>query len=128
MAGKKFSIEAVFSALDKISAPIAKIKTKLSGLGKGASGALKGANAAVDRSIAGMGKFSDAIGIAGAVSVAGLGLALKDTIDQGAQFERTMVFAAAQFPGMIKQGTKEFDALSAAARKVGDETEFSSQD
>jgi TP901 family phage tail tape measure protein len=128
MAGKKFSIEAVFSALDKISAPIAKIKTKLSSLGKGASGALKGANAAVDRSIAGMGKFSDAIGVAGAVSIAGLGLALKDTIDQGAQFERTMVFAAAQFPGMIKQGTKEFDALSAAARKVGDETEFSSQD
>jgi TP901 family phage tail tape measure protein len=128
MAGKKFSIEAVFSALDKISAPIAKIKTKLGSLGKGASGALKGANAAVDRGIAGMGKFSDAIGIAGAVSVAGLGLALRDTIDEGANFERTMVFAAAQFPGMIKQGTKEFDALSIAARKVGDETEFSSQD
>jgi TP901 family phage tail tape measure protein len=128
MAGKKFSIEAVFSALDKISAPIAKIKTKLGTLGKGASGALKGANAAVDRSIAGMGKFSNVVGIAGAVSVAGLGLALKETIDEGANFERTMVFAAAQFPGMIKQGTKEFDALSAAARKVGDETEFSSQD
>jgi TP901 family phage tail tape measure protein len=128
MAGKKFSIEAVFSALDKISAPIAKIKGKLAGLGKGASGALRGANAAVDRSIAGMGKFSNVVGIAGAVSVAGLGLALKETIDEGANFERTMVFAAAQFPGMIKQGTKEFDALSMAARKVGDETEFSSQD
>lgn len=128
MAGKKFSIEAVFSALDKISAPIAKIKTKLSSLGKGAGSALRGANMAVDKSIAGMGKFSDAIGIAGAVSVAGLGLALKDTITEGANFERTMVFAAAQFPGMIKQGTKEFDALTAAARKVGDETEFSSQD
>jgi TP901 family phage tail tape measure protein len=128
MAGKKFSLEAVFSAIDKISAPIAKIKTKLGTLGKGAGTALKGANAAVDKSIAGMGKFSDVIGIAGAVSVAGLGLALRDTIDEGANFERTMVFAAAQFPGMIKQGTKEFDALSAAARKVGDETEFSSQD
>jgi TP901 family phage tail tape measure protein len=128
MAGKKFSIEAVFSALDKISAPIAKIKTKLGTLGKGAGSALKGANMAVDKGIAGMGKFSNAIGIAGAVSVAGLGLALRDTIDEGANFERTMVFAAAQFPGMIKQGTKEFDNLSAAARKVGDETEFSSQD
>lgn len=128
MAGKKFSIEAVFSALDKISAPIAKIKTKLGSLGKGAGAALKGANVAVDKGIAGLGKFSDAIGVGAAVSVAGLGLALKDTIDEGANFERTMVFAAAQFPGMIKQGTKEFDALSAAARKVGDETEFSSQD
>ena len=128
MAGKKFSIEAVFSALDKISAPIAKIKTKLAGLGKGASSALRGANTAVDASIAGMGKFSNAIGVASAVSVAGLGLALKDTIEEGANFERTMVFAAAQFPGMIKQGTKEFAALGAAARRVGDETEFSAQD
>lgn len=128
MAGKKFSIEAVFSALDKISAPIAKIKGKLAGLGKGASSALRGANSAVDRSIAGMGKFSNVVGIAGAVSVAGLGLALKETVDEGANFERTMVFAAAQFPGMIKQGTKEFDALSMAARRVGDDTEFSSQD
>lgn len=128
MAGKKFSIEAVFSALDKISAPIAKIRTKLGALGKGASGALRGANAAVDKGIAGMGRFGDAIGVASAVSVAGLGLALRDTIDEGANFERTMVFAAAQFPGMIKQGTKEFEALQAAARRVGDETEFSSQD
>lgn len=128
MAGKKFSIEAVFSALDKISAPIAKIKGKLAGLGKGASGALRGANAAVDKGIAGIGKFSNAIGVGAAVSVAGLGLALKDTIDEGANFERTMVFAAAQFPGMIKQGTKEFQKLELAARKVGDETEFSSQD
>jgi TP901 family phage tail tape measure protein len=128
MAGKKFSIEAVFSAIDKISAPIAKIRTKLGSLGKGATSALKGANAAVDKGIAGMGRFSNAIGIGAAVSVAGLGLALKDTIDEGATFERTMVFAAAQFPGMIKQGTKEFEKLQAAARKVGDETEFSSQD
>jgi TP901 family phage tail tape measure protein len=128
MARKKFSIEAVFSALDKISAPIAKIRTKLASLGKGASSALRGANAAVDKSIAGMGKLSSAVGVGAAVSVAGLGLALKDTIEEGANFERTMVFAAAQFPGMIKQGTKEFSALEAAARRVGDETEFSSQD
>lgn len=128
MAGKRFSIEAIFSAIDKISAPVAKIKTKLGSLGKGAGAALKGANTVVDKGIAGMGKFSDAVGVAGAVSVGALGLALKDTIDEGANFERTMVFAAAQFPGMIKQGTKEFDKLQAAARKVGDETEFSSQD
>jgi TP901 family phage tail tape measure protein len=126
MAGKKFSIEAVFSALDKLSAPVAKIKTKLGELGKGASSALKGANAAVDKGLAGLGKFSDAAGIAGVASVAGLGLALRQTIEEGADFERTMTFAAAQFPGMIKQGTKEFAALEQAARTVGDATEFSS--
>lgn len=128
MAGKKFSIEAVFAAIDKISAPIGKIRTKLGSLGKGARSALTGASKAVDQGMAGIGKFSNAIGVGAAVSVAGLGLALRDTIQEGANFERTMVFAAAQFPGMIKQGTKEFDALALAAKTVGDQTEFSAQD
>lgn len=128
MAGRKFSIEAIFSAIDKISAPVAKIRTKLATLGKGAGVALRGANAAVDKGIAGLGKFSDAAGIGAAVSVAGLGLALKNTIEEGADFERTMTFAAAQFPGMIRQGTKEFEALERAASTVGDATEFSAKD
>ena len=127
MAGKKFSIEAIFSAIDKISAPVAKIKTKLSGLGKGAGAALKGANTIVDKGIAGMGKFSAAAGVAGAVSVAGLTAAMADTISTGADFERTLTFAAAQFPGMIRYGTKEFDELERAARRVGDTTETSSE-
>lgn len=105
-----------------------KIRTKLGALGQSAGKALGAANKAVDKGIAGLGKFSDAIGIGAAVSVAGLGLALKDTITDGANFERTMVFAAAQFPGMIKQGTKEFQALQQAAMAVGDATEFSAQD
>lgn len=127
MAGK-FSIGTIFKGIDQLTAPLSKMQAKLGAFGKSASTALKGANKIADKGMAGIAKFSDAIGIAGVASVAGLGLVLKDTIDQGANFERTMVFAAAQFPGMIKQGTKEFDALSAAARKVGDETEFSSQD
>jgi TP901 family phage tail tape measure protein len=111
-----------------LSAPIGKIKSKLGAMGKGAGGALKGANAAVNKSIAGMGKLGDAIGVGAVVSVAGLGLALRDTIEEGANFERTMVFAAAQFPGMIKRGTKEFETLQQAALAVGESTEFSAQD
>lgn len=128
MAKKKFSIEAIFSAVDRLSAPIGKIRTKLGALGKSAGVALRGANKAVDKGLAGLGRFSDAIGVGAVVSVAGLGLALRDTIQEGAQFERTMVFAAAQFPGMIKQGTKEFAALSRAAESVGEQTSFSAQE
>lgn len=127
MAGK-FSIGTIFKGIDQLTAPLSKMQAKLGAFGKTASSALKGANKIADKGMAGIAKFSDAIGIAGVASVAGLGVVLKDTIDEGANFERTMVFAAAQFPGMIKQGTKEFEALQAAARKVGDETEFSSQD
>lgn len=128
MAGKKFGIEAIFSAIDKLSAPIAKMKTTLGEFGKSAGGALRGANKAVDKGLAGIGKFSNAIGVGAVVSVAGLGLALRDTIAEGAEFERTLTFAAAQFPGMIKQGTKEFRALEQAALLVGEATEFSAQE
>jgi TP901 family phage tail tape measure protein len=128
VAGKKFSIEAIFSAVDKISAPVAKIKTKLADLGKGVSGALRGANKAVDKGLAGIGRFSDAIGLGAVASVAGLGYALTKTIEEGAQFERTMVYAAAQFPGMIRQGTAEFEELKTAALLVGEATEFSAQE
>jgi TP901 family phage tail tape measure protein len=127
MAGK-FSIETIFKAVDRLSGPVRKMRAGMSAFGATASTALKGANRAVDAGLKGVSKFSDAIGIAGVASVAGLGFALKKTIEEGAQFERTMVFAAAQFPGMIRQGTQEFETLKRAALAVGEATEFSAQE
>lgn len=128
MASKsRFSLEAIFSAKDKLSAPLAKIRTGLSAFGKSAQGALGKANKAVDAGMRGVGRFSTAIGVGAVASVGTLGLALRQTIVEGTEFERTMTFAAAQFPGMIKAGTKEFEALKLAARQVGDDTEFSAQ-
>lgn len=126
MAGKKFSIEAVFSAIDKISAPIAKIRTRLAALGKGASGALRGANAAVDKGIAGLGKFSNAIGVGALVSVAGLGVAITDTMQKGIAFEASLIRAGAALEVPVRKGTKGFAMLENAALKVGAVTEHSS--
>lgn len=129
MASKsRFSLEAIFSAKDKLSAPMAKIRTGLSAFGKSAQGALGKANKAVDAGMRGVGRFSSAIGVAGVASVAGLGFALRDVVEDGVQFERTMTFAAAQFPGMIRAGTAEFEALQRAAEEVGEATEFSAQE
>jgi TP901 family phage tail tape measure protein len=128
MAGKgKFSLAAIFAAKDKLSAPLAKIQTKLAVFGKTASKVLKGANKAADVGMRGVERMSTAIGVAGVASVAGLGFELRKTIEEGVEFERTLTFAAAQFPGMIKAGTAEFEALKNAAKQVGDETEFSAQ-
>lgn len=127
MAKSRFSLEAIFSAKDKLSAPMAKIRTGLSAFGSAAKGALGKANKAVDTGMRGVSRFGNAIGVAGVASVAGLGFALRQTIEEGTAFERTMVGAAAQFPGMIRAGSKEFEALRLAARQVGDETEFSAQ-
>jgi TP901 family phage tail tape measure protein len=127
MGKGKFSLAAIFSAKDKLSAPLAKIQTKLAVFGKTAGKVLKGANKAADAGMRGVGRMSTALGVAGVASVAGLGFELRKTIEEGVEFERTMTFAAAQFPGMIKAGTAEFAALEAAAKQVGDETEFSAQ-
>jgi len=126
MAGKKFSIEAVFSAIDKLSAPIGKIKTKLAGMGKGAGAALRGANAAVNKGLAGLGKLGDAIGVGAVLSVAGLGVAITDTMQKGIEFEASLIRAGAALDVPVRKGTKGFALLADAALKVGASTEHSS--
>lgn len=127
MSKGRFSLEAIFKGTDRITAPIAKIKNKLNSLGDGATKGLRQANKVVDAGTRQVGRFSAALGVGAVLSVATLGMQLEQTIREGVEFERTMTFAAAQFPGMIRAGTEEFKALELAAKLVGDETEFSAQ-
>jgi TP901 family phage tail tape measure protein len=128
MAGKgKFSLEAIFSAVDKLSAPLAKIRTKLGAFGKGAAGAMRSANAAVDKGLAGIGKFSNVLGIGAVASLAGVAFELKNVMTNGAAFEKTLVRAGSAFDVPVRKGTAGFQALSDAARNVGRTTEFSAQ-
>jgi len=109
MAGrfKQMSASAVQSfknARVKISAIISKLERKTETFGKGFKKA-----------------FGAGIAIAG---IAGFTLVAQDAIKTGLEFEQTVVNAAAKFPGAIRPGTKEFEALEAAARDVGATTEF----
>lgn len=124
MAGK-FSLEAIFSATDKISAPLAKIKSNLGAFGRAAESAVKAANKAVDKGLSAIGRFSTELGIAGVASIAGIGLQLKDVITKGAEFEAVLVKTGTAFEAPAKKGTKAFADLVAAARDVGRTTEFS---
>jgi TP901 family phage tail tape measure protein len=128
MAAKgKFSLEAIFSAVDKLSAPLAKIRTKLGAFGKGAAGAMRSANSAVDKGLAGIGKFSNVLGIGAVASVAGIAFELKNVIEHGAEFEKTLIRAGTAFDVPVRKGTAGFKELSEAARNVGRTTEFSAQ-
>jgi len=128
MAGKgKFSLEAIFSAVDKLSAPLAKIKTKLAGFGKAAGSAMRSANSAVDKGLAGIGKFSNLLGIAGVVSIAAIGFQLKDVMEKGQTFEQTLIRAGAALQVPAKKGTAEFKKLGEAAKQIGRTTEFGAQ-
>lgn len=124
MAGKKFSIEAIFSAVDRLSAPMAKIRGKLGQLGKVGGKALGTMNRAVDSGLGALGRASAALGIAGVASLAGLAFEFKNVITSGAEFEKVLVRTGTAFETPIRVGTEGFAKLAAAARNVGKTTEF----
>jgi len=113
MAGrfKQMSASAVRSfkvAQTKITAVLSKLSRKTEIFGKGFKKA-----------------FTAGVAIAG---IASFTLAAQSAISTGLEFEQTIVNAAAKFPGAIRPGTKEFQALEAAARDVGATTEFTASE
>ncbi len=127
MAGKKFSLETIFKAVDRLSGPVAKMQARLGVFGKTASRALKGANRAVDIGLKGIRRFSDELGIAGVASVAGLGFALHDAMTKGIEFEDSLIRAGAALETPVAKGTDAYKQLGDAARLVGRTTEHSAQ-
>jgi len=119
MAGK-FSIEAVFKAIDRVSAPVSRMQNRVSKFARGASRRFRDLNRQVDKLATGF----KATGIAAAASLLIVGSAMGDVVRTGAQFEQTLVSAAAKFPEGIRKGTKEFQALEEIARQTGATTEF----
>jgi TP901 family phage tail tape measure protein len=119
----KFSIKALFSGEDKgVGRIISKIEGRLSRFAKGATvgfgSSMKKVLGAVGAGVVGAG-----IAVAGAATTAAI--ALKDVIETGVDFEKTMIGAAAKFSPAFRQGTAEFAKLEAAAKKIGETTEFS---
>lgn len=119
MAGR-FSVEAVFKAVDKMTAPISRMQNRVGRFTRNMGRGFDRLNRNVDRFAAGIRK--------GALAVtAGLALtsgAMASVIGTGADFEQTLVAAAAKFPGEIRRGTAAFEQLEQAARKTGATTEF----
>ena len=74
-----------------------------------------------------MDRFSRRLKSGAATAALTLGImsgAMANAVKTGADFEQTLVNAAVKFPGSIRLGTKEFEVLESAARKVGSTTEF----
>lgn len=119
MAGR-FSVDAVFKAIDRMSRPIAKMQSRMERFTRTASRRverLSAATAKIDRG------FQRA-GLAVVAGGAAMGGALAHVVRTGAEFEQTMISAASKFPGQIRQGTEAFAELERTARMVGGTTEF----
>ena len=120
MAGR-FSVEAVFKAVDRITAPISRMQNRVNKF-------TRSANRGINNLNKNMGKFVDVAKKGAAAATVALGLtsvAMADVINTGADFEQALVSAAAKFPGEIRKGTESFKALEEAAKRTGRETEFS---
>lgn len=119
MAGR-FSVEAVFRAVDRMTAPISRMQNRVGRFTRAMGSQFDRLNRNVDKFAAGVRR--------GALAVtAGLALstgAMANVISTGADFEQTLVSAAAKFPGEIRRGTAAFEQLELAARQTGATTEF----
>jgi TP901 family phage tail tape measure protein len=122
---KKFSLEAIFAGVDRITAPIRKIKGELAGLGTSAAKAARGLDKALGKGMAVLGKVSNTVGLAGVASLAGVGFEMRNVMETGADLEKTLVRTGSAFETPVRVGTAAFAELEGAARKVGKTTEFS---
>ena len=122
MAGR-FSVEAVFRAVDRMSAPVSKMQNRV---GK-ATRAMERGFRRVNRSVSGINQGLRKAAFAATAALALTGGAMADVINTGAQFEQSIVNAAAKFPGEIRKGTEAFKELELAARQVGKTTEFTAK-
>lgn len=121
MAGR-FSVEAVFKAIDKITAPVRKMQNRVGKMARSMARSLRTVNRAMSKVTAGIKRGA----MVASVGLAILGAAMLNIIDTGAQFGRSIGSAASKFPERIERGTAAFKELENAARDVGRVTEFTS--
>jgi len=118
----KFSIEAIFKAIDKVSAPVTRMSSRV----RKATRAMGAGVKKVGNAFRKMGQT--AMSSLGVIGVAGALLAVKAAIGavitKGAELEQTLVGAASRFPSQIRKGTEAFKELEAISRELGATTEF----
>lgn len=119
----RFSIDADFKGTDKVTGTVGKISSRLDSFTRGASVSLRG----VDRALGGVNKAMKTVGVATVAGAGIAGAALHDVIGVGAEFEKTLIGAAAKFAPEIRKGTPAFEELRKTAERVGATTEFNAQ-
>jgi len=117
-----FSVFNKFRAIDDVSRPMRKMERSAARFGRRTTREFKRA----DRAASGFSKsVKGLVGLAAAgLSVQVIVSGLTDAVTVGAQFEQTIVSAAAKFGDMAQRGTRNFRRLEDAAKLAGKTTEF----
>lgn len=120
---KRFSVESVFTAIDRISRPIDRMSRRVDRFARKTRKVMR----SVGNAVAGVARTARnaALGVAAGVAVVGAGV--QRIVDKGADFEQTMVSAGTKFTEPIKKGTEDFKKLEETALRVGGNTEFTAK-
>lgn len=113
---KKFSIEAIFAATDKLSAPLARMRGKLDGFARAAGKSLSALDSRLGSIHGGFKKIATATAAVGAVG----GVAAYAIGKAGAEFEQAITAVGA----VSLQSRKQIADLEAKARELGATTKF----
>jgi TP901 family phage tail tape measure protein len=122
MAGR-FTLEAIFKGTDRMTRPISKLQAQFGRFTRSVGQGFKDADGMASGFLNGLAR----VGVAATAAAVVTGAALHDIVTTGAEFEKTMVGAAAKFSPEIRKGTAEFERLRKTAEDVGATTEFNAQ-
>lgn len=120
MSGRRYSVDAIFRARDRLTAPVKRMQKSIGGFTRATEKNLR----AIDRRMTSIVSAAKKLRRTTAAAVAVVGAVGARAVVTGARFEQSIVSAAAKFPGAIRKGSAAFKALEDAARKTGAETEF----
>lgn len=116
----RFSVEAVFKAVDRISAPVSRMQNRVGKFTRASERGLRRVNERMKRFSQGAQRYA----MVAAAGLAIVGGAMWDIIQTGARFEDALLASVAKFPEGIEKGTQAYLDLQNAARQVGRTTRF----
>jgi TP901 family phage tail tape measure protein len=119
MSGR-YSVEAVFRAVDRITAPVSRIQNRVGQLTRSMRRGFDRVNRTMDQVAGGIRRGA----VVAAAAIGSIGVAMFNVLGTGATFEQTMVNAATKFTVVVRKGTEAFKELEDAALKTGATTEF----
>lgn len=117
---RRFSIDAVFRAVDRITGPVNRMSQSVQGLTNRVNRFTKSTNRAFGGAISKVKSFGTiAAGVLAAPTAAFVSM-----VKTGAEFEQMMVNAGVRFGESTRKGTKGFEELQEVAAYAGATTEF----
>jgi len=119
----RFSVDTSFRAIDGFTASMRKMETGGARLARSLKSQFGAVNSTLGGVHNGIKKAAAVTATAGVIGAAGMA----KMVSVGAEFEKTMIGAAAKFDPSIRQGTKAFAELEETAARVGATTEFNAQ-